>query len=230
MDISVIIPAYNNVTTVSRVIAAAQAHPSVAEVIVVCDASEDGTERVLKRHKGITLIRRNKRSGKGSAVVAGWNTATHDVLLGLDADLASISVEHIDRFVQAFATGRWDMVIGETKIGGAFSAVSGNRMYRKSVVLPFQSLAQDAGYGIEQVINYAHQNKRVHMVNIEGAAHVLKYHRHAPHTAAWLYAKEGWELAKTEYRLGFPVTRGSLTTARGFILGINILRGMTKYF
>ncbi|KKU88219.1 MAG: Glycosyl transferase family 2 [Candidatus Gottesmanbacteria bacterium GW2011_GWA2_47_9] len=230
MKISVIIPVYNNARTVGRVIAAAKAHPSVAEVIVVCDASQDGSEKVLEKLSGIRLIKHAKRQGKGGAVVAGWKAAKHDVILGLDADLAGVTPDHIDQLIRMFETGKWDMVIEAGTRLNPFAWVGGTRIYRKHVVFPYRSLAIAVGYGIEQVINYAHKEKRVHMIYLPDMGHERKYYRHAPHRAAWLYAKEGWELVRTEYRLGFPVTRDRLSSARGFIVGLNFLRGMTKYF
>ncbi len=217
MKISAIIPVYNNVQTVGRVIAAVQSHPKVAEIIVVCDASEDGSEKILENITGIKLIKRTKRRGKGAAVVTGWKAAKHDLILGLDADYAGITPAHVDQLIRAFESGKWDMVIEAGTRLNPFAWVGGTRIYRKHVVFPYRSLAVAMGYGVEQIINYAHRDKRVHMMYLPDMGHERKYHRHAPHTAAWLYAKEGWELVRTERQLGFPVTRGTLSSARGII-------------
>ena len=230
MKISVIIPVHNNASTVGRVIAAAKAHPQVAEVIVVYDASKDGSEKILDGIEGITLIKRTRRYGKGAAVVAGWKAATNDIILGLDADLAGIIPEHVDALIRTYKDGKWDMVIEAGTRLNPFAWVGGTRIYRRSAVYPYRSLAIAVGYGVEQIINYAHRDKQAHMIYLPDMGHERKYHRHAPHKAALLYAKEGWELARTEHRLGFPVARAALSSVRGFILGISFFRGMTKYF
>ncbi len=230
MKISAIIPTYNNASTIRRVVDVVSSHPRVFETIVVADRSADGTEKLLRGMPGIRLIVRKKNQGKGAAVVDGWLAARGDVILGLDADLPDIHTNHIDVFLEYFLSGRWDMVVGASGGWRLFSWVNGNRIYRKQTVLPYALLAKETGYGIEQVINHAHRHLRTQIVQLPRIRPQYKYHRSPIPTAVRLYAWEGWELARTEYRLGFPVTRQSLTTVRSIALGINFLREVTKYF
>jgi len=86
---SVIIPAYNAEKTIVRAIDSvmAQSYP-VYEIIVVDDASTDGT-RVLLEHtyaRQIKLIQKVNNGGSSVARNTGWDVAMGDYIAFLDAD------------------------------------------------------------------------------------------------------------------------------------------------
>lgn len=92
--ISVVIPTYNEATVVEETIrrAAAALHKSgeAFEIIVVDDASADGTaERVeaLSAELPVRVLKRAGRLGLATAVLDGWATGHGDILGVLDADL-----------------------------------------------------------------------------------------------------------------------------------------------
>jgi len=95
--LSIIIPAYNEERTIDellkRVESAILHLPSVTsisehEIIVVDDASSDGTAEVVKRHRAaIRYLRQDRNQGKGAAIRRGFAEATGDVILIQDADL-----------------------------------------------------------------------------------------------------------------------------------------------
>lgn len=94
MDIpklSIIIPAYNEEKTVGQVLDRVLSVPFPrwkTEVIVVNDASTDGTLSVLKRFSSrVKIIDLPKNSGKGSAVNAALKEASGDFAVIQDADL-----------------------------------------------------------------------------------------------------------------------------------------------
>jgi len=85
--VSIIIPVYNDETSISRAIdsALAQTLPDV-EVIVVDDGSTDGTPEVLRRYEGkITLIRQENQ-GVSAARNTGIKVARGKYLCFLDSD------------------------------------------------------------------------------------------------------------------------------------------------
>lgn len=90
MNLSVIIPVYNEEKNVQEIIKRVQATKLAKEIIVVDDGSQDGTRDILKKLDGkkkVRVILHEKNRGKGAAVVTGMNSATGDIILIQDADL-----------------------------------------------------------------------------------------------------------------------------------------------
>lgn len=87
--ISVVIPTYNRKTTVARAIdSALQQTLWPHEIIVVDDASTDGTEAFIRERYGsrVKLVRLPLNSGGASARNAGADLAQGDILAFLDSD------------------------------------------------------------------------------------------------------------------------------------------------
>jgi len=90
MNVSVIIPVYNEVNTICEILQRVQATGIPSEIVVVDDGSKDGTRDLLKTldgQNGVRVILHEKNQGKGAAVVTGIRNAAGDVLLVQDADL-----------------------------------------------------------------------------------------------------------------------------------------------
>jgi glycosyltransferase involved in cell wall biosynthesis len=92
LTLSVIIPCYNEVETIEKVVERVQAVGIVDEIVIVDDGSADGTRDILTRMKadgtqGIRIIFHERNQGKGAALVTGFAAASGDILLIQDADL-----------------------------------------------------------------------------------------------------------------------------------------------
>jgi glycosyltransferase involved in cell wall biosynthesis len=86
-SVSVVVPAFNAEATLGRVLTAlAEQEPRVAEVIVVDDASTDGTAPVAER-LGARVVRADGDGYAGGARNAGWAQAAGDVVVFIDADV-----------------------------------------------------------------------------------------------------------------------------------------------
>jgi dolichol-phosphate mannosyltransferase len=98
---SVIIPTYNerrNIGILYLLLRDAFAHPKLVddqfEVIVVDDASPDGTGEVVRSlqrvygDKNLLLRQRNGKLGLGTAYVHGLESATGEFVIIMDADLS----------------------------------------------------------------------------------------------------------------------------------------------
>ena len=91
MKLSVIIPCFNEVTTIGAVVGAVRNAPHDSkEIIIVDDGSTDGTRDILKKdiEKRVDkVIYHVMNSGKGSAIRSGIREATGDIVIIQDADL-----------------------------------------------------------------------------------------------------------------------------------------------
>jgi glycosyltransferase involved in cell wall biosynthesis len=90
MNLSVVIPVYNEVNNIAEILRRVQATNLPTEIIVVDDGSQDGTRAVLQQLNGngkVRVILHEHNQGKGAAVVTGMQAAQGDILLIQDADL-----------------------------------------------------------------------------------------------------------------------------------------------
>jgi glycosyltransferase involved in cell wall biosynthesis len=106
-----VIPARNESATIGAVVYAALDARLVDSVVVVDNASTDGTATVAAAH-GARVVS-EPVPGKGEALRAGVAAAGGaDVLVFLDGDLVGLRPGHVDRLVAAVASGRADMACG----------------------------------------------------------------------------------------------------------------------
>ncbi len=123
--ISVIVPAYKEggqlAELIRRVFDVLQKSGIEGEVIVVDDDSQDGSQETIEtlaREFPVRMFVRKGQRGLSSAVVFGFQQASHDVLVVMDADLQH-PPESIPDLIAPIARDEADMVIGSRYVQGA---------------------------------------------------------------------------------------------------------------
>ena len=120
MGLSVVIPVYNEVSTIETVVKRVRAVPIEKELIIVDDGSTDGTLEKLdavERLDDVRVVRHERNQGKGAALRDGFGLATQDIVVVQDADL-EYDPEDYHRLIQPILDGKADVVYGSRFIGG----------------------------------------------------------------------------------------------------------------
>jgi glycosyltransferase involved in cell wall biosynthesis len=133
--ISVVIPVYNEARTICQVIANVAALPIPKEIIIVDDASTDGTRQILNYFecaRNVHVIFKPQNEGKGAALRTGFRRVTGDVVVVQDADL-EYDPRDILPLVRPIVCGQADVVYGSRFLGdevqdGSLVHRVGNRM------------------------------------------------------------------------------------------------------
>jgi dolichol-phosphate mannosyltransferase len=119
--LSIIIPVYNEESTVSEVIekVSAISLPLEKEIIVVDDGSSDGTSALLAVHEKnlAKLYSSPVNIGKGAAIRIGLSFAKGDIILLQDADLETNPNEYL-QLLQPILDGKTSVVYGSRFLKG----------------------------------------------------------------------------------------------------------------
>lgn len=158
MFIDAIVPAHNESTTIQRVVAVLRASERVRRVIVVDDGSLDPTtHRALSL--GATVLRTPKNQGKGRAMLAGYRHSSSDYVGFFDADLLTLSPEHVNHLVETCETRALDMCCGLRDYGlwnpvQMFGPlITGERIISRRLLDAINEPCW-SGYAIETVMNF----------------------------------------------------------------------------
>ena len=92
MKLSVVIPVYNERNTIKEIIQRVkQVNGVEKEIVLVDDASKDGTTDILKEiqnhNPDLKILFKEKNEGKGAALRDGFKQTTGDYVIVQDADL-----------------------------------------------------------------------------------------------------------------------------------------------
>ena len=119
VSISVVIPVFNEVDTIGQIIKRVLECGYDPEVIVVDDASTDGTRDYLQRfeHPRVRCFFHAVNRGKGAALRMGFAAAKNTYVIVQDADL-EYDPDDYTLVLGPLLDGRADMVYGSRFLGG----------------------------------------------------------------------------------------------------------------
>ncbi len=120
--VSVVVPCFNEKSTIMDLLASVIAAPFAKEILVVDDGSTDGTRDILTTQAaalpGVRILLQEKNQGKGAALRRGFAEATGHIVIVQDADLEYDPGE-IPKVIQPIVDGHADVVYGSRFQGGA---------------------------------------------------------------------------------------------------------------
>lgn len=117
---SVILPAYNNISTIERLCSSLmdQSMPSSEfEIIAVDGGSTDGTRQYLDSlnfESPFTLIKQEKNLGIGSARNCGIDAANSEILLFIDCDM-EVEKDWVQNHTAPIEEDKWDGAVGNVR-------------------------------------------------------------------------------------------------------------------
>ncbi len=117
--LSVVIPCYNEETTILEVLDQVLASPYTREVLVVDDGSTDGTRKLLAAtdHPSVRVLLQDRNQGKGAALRRGFAETTSEFVVVQDADLEYDPRDYGD-LLEPLLEGKADVVYGSRFLGG----------------------------------------------------------------------------------------------------------------
>lgn len=119
VSVSVVIPVFNEVRTIGQIIDRVLGSGFETEIIVVDDASTDGTRDYLQRLENpkVRCFYHAVNRGKGAALRMGFAAAKNAYVIVQDADLEYDPADY-KRVLEPLLDGRADMVYGSRFLGG----------------------------------------------------------------------------------------------------------------
>ncbi len=122
MKLSILIPVFNERSTIELLLKRVEAASYEKEIILVDDASTDGTREILERlardHRNqVRLLLHPQNRGKGAAIRTAIEQVTGDIVIIQDADL-EYDPQDYPRLLEPILDGHADVVFGNRFHGG----------------------------------------------------------------------------------------------------------------
>jgi len=119
--LSVVIPVYNEERTIQQVLTRVAALPVTKEIVIVDDASTDGTRQILSQFEcaaDVHVIFKPQNEGKGAALRTAFRRVTGQVVIVQDADL-EYDPRDILPVIKPIVCGEADVVYGSRFLDNA---------------------------------------------------------------------------------------------------------------
>jgi len=111
-NVVAIVPAYNEVNNIGRVLNVLCESNMLNEIIVIDDGSTDGTSEVVEKFDKVTLLKNSTNRGKGYSMQRGVDATNADIIFFCDADLNGLTPDIVHQIISPVITGQNYMYIG----------------------------------------------------------------------------------------------------------------------
>lgn len=204
MQVTAVIPAFNEENTIAEIITVLKVTPMVNEVLVVSDGSTDRTAQVA-RNAGARVIELKHNIGKGGAMKHGVESTDADIILFLDADLIGLTPIHVVNLLLPVIDGQVEATVGvfgqgrmATDLAQTIAPfLSGQRAIRREIIIkvPNMDLAR---FGIEVLINRYLKEAGISIREVEliDMSHIMKEEKRGLIHGFTDRMKMYWEIAK----------------------------------
>lgn len=124
MKLSVVIPVFNEISTIEKIVKAIKTVDINKEIVIVDDYSTDGTRQKLSELADDTtrIYYHERNMGKGAALRTGFSKVTGDIVLIQDADL-EYDPQQYPKLLQPILDGKADVVYGSRFVTGDYRRV-----------------------------------------------------------------------------------------------------------
>lgn len=182
MDISIIVPAYNENESLPELVEwigrVTEKHNLSHEIIIIDDGSNDGSWQTISRlaeaDKCVTAIQFRRNYGKSAALFCGFERAQGDVVFTMDADLQD-SPEEIPEMFRMVKEEDWDIVSGwkQHRQDNKFTKNLPSKLYNATARFITGIKLHDMNCGLK-----AYRNEVVKSIEVYG-----EMHRYIPYLA-----------------------------------------------
>jgi glycosyltransferase involved in cell wall biosynthesis len=143
MKLSVVIPVYNEKNTIEQIITGVKAVSLLdKEIVVVDDASKDGTTAILKKiqtdQPNLKIIFKEKNAGKGAALRDGFKQTTGDYVIVQDADL-EYDPQDYTKLIRALDEQKAQVVYG-SRFSGNYKDMSNLHYFGNKLLTLFTNI------------------------------------------------------------------------------------------
>ena len=186
LDITAIVPCYNEEKTIGSVLKALKTSPELRKVIVVDDCSTDGSKEVIRKFD-VQLISNIKNLGKGGSVKKALQLVKTKYVMMCDADLRWLHKDSITALLKPLADNTDVMAVGLRDhdwhrqkplkwVNAPLLMIGGERALKTSYLKAACNDRRTAKHGLEPVLNfYCKRNKiKIVKVNLEKVDDVCK--------------------------------------------------------
>ena len=170
--IAVVVPAFNEVGKIARTLRSVPGF--VDHVIVVDDASQDGTGRIARRsqRRGLAVLRHERNRGVGAAIATGYAAAFEagaEVTAVMAGD-SQMDPADLSALVETVVAGRADYAKGNRFTWpGVYRVMPASRMIGNVVLSHLTRLASGYGDVFDSQCGYTAANRRALSIILSGS-------------------------------------------------------------